>query len=80
MAEEEKAAFPVIRQIFESTCFDPNRGAYDCVIIRVEWPPGYYHNIEIPRDEYDPNRVDEYVREWFIKYGRWVGKEIKPPE
>ena len=75
MAEEVKA--PVIRRIYETTCFDPERGSYRCVIIRVEYPQGLFHDITVPKDSFDPERVPEYVKKWLEQYGRWVGKSIE---
>jgi len=71
VAEEIKA--PIIRRIYETTAFDPERGTYRAVIIRVEWPKGNFHDITIPVDEYDPDKVMDYVKDWFEKYGRWLG-------
>ena len=67
---------PVIRRIYESVAFDPEKGTYRVVVIRVEYPPGYYQDITVPADEYDPNKVPEYVRKWFEKYGKWTGKSV----
>jgi len=75
MAEEK--AFPIIRRVYESTCFDPERGTYRCVIIKVEYPQGNYHDITVPADEFDPDKVPEYVKNWLTKYGKWVGKKIE---
>jgi len=75
VAEEVKA--PIIRRIYETTCFDPERGTYRCVIIRVEYPEGHFHDITVPKDEYHPEKVPEYVKKWLEKYGRWVGEKIK---
>jgi len=90
MAEEVKA--PIIRRIYETTAFDPERGTYRAVVIRIEFPPGQFHDITVPKEEfppgqfhditvpkeeYDPEKVPEYVKEWLQKYGIWVGKEIK---
>jgi len=75
MAEEVKA--PVIRRIYETTAFDPERGTYRAVVIRVEFPPGQFHDITVPKSEYDPEKVPEYVKEWLAKYGKWVGSKIE---
>jgi len=75
MAEEVKA--PIIRRIYETSVFDPERGTYRAVIIRVEWPPGSFHDITVPVEEYDPEKVDYYVKSWFEKYGKWIGKKVE---
>ena len=75
MAEEVKA--PIIRRIYTTTAFDPERGTYRAVVIRIEFPPGRFHDITVPKEEYDPEKVPEYVKEWMQRYGIWVGKEIK---
>ena len=74
MAEEEVKA-PIIRRIYETTLFDPERGTYRAVVITVE-VNGTFHDITIPKDEYHPERVPEYVKEWFEKYGKWIGKSV----
>ena len=75
MAEEVKA--PIIRRIYETTSFDPERGTYRAIVIRVEYPPGNYRDITIPKDEYNPEKVPEYVKEWFERYGKWEGKAVE---
>lgn len=75
MAEE--LAAPVVRRIYETTAFNAERGTYKAVVIRVEYPKGNYHDIVIPAEEYDPEKVPEYVKEWLIKYGRWYNKPIE---
>jgi len=75
MAEEVKA--PIIRRIYETTSFDPERGTYRAVVIRVEYPPGTFHDITIPKDEFNPKKVPDYVKEWLETYGQWVGKVIE---
>ena len=75
MAEEVKA--PIIRRIYETTSFDPERGTYRAVVIRVEYPAGTFHDITIPKDEYNPEKVPEYVKEWLESYGKWVGKAVE---
>jgi len=75
MAEEVVA--PIIRRIYETTAFDPERGTYRAVVIRVEYPPGHFHDITVPKEEYDPEKVPEYVKDWLEKYGKWVGKKIE---
>ena len=75
MAEEVKA--PIIRRIYETTAFDPERGTYRAVVIRIEFPPGQFHDITVPKAEYDPEKVPEYVKRWLEQYGKWVGKEVK---
>jgi len=72
----EEVIAPVVRRIYETTTFDPERGTYRAVVIRVEFPPGQFHDIVVPKDEYDPNKVPEYVKKWLEQYGRWVGKKI----
>ena len=74
MSEKEK---PRIVRIYETTAFDPERGVYRAVVIRIEYPKGHYHDIYVPLEEYDPDKVDEYVRNWIKRYGRWVGREIE---
>ncbi len=76
MAEE--IAAPVIRRIYETTAFDPEKGTYRAVVIRVEFPPGQFHDITVPKAEYDPEKVPEYVKEWLNSYGKWVGKKVAP--
>jgi len=75
MAEELKA--PIIRRILERTAFDPEIGSYRVVVIRVEYPKGQFHDIEIPKEEYKPDRVVEYVKEWFETAGKWIGKAVE---
>lgn len=74
MPEEVEA--PVIRRIYETTAFDAERGTYRAVVIRVEYPPGSFHDITIPKDEYDPEKVPQYVSEWLSQYGKWLGKSV----
>lgn len=74
MAEEFK---PTIHRIYETVAFDPERGTYRAVVIRVEYPKGRYHDIYVPADEYDPNKVPEYVKQWLERYGKWAGKTIE---
>lgn len=74
MAEE--VVSPVVRRIYETTAFDPERGAYRAVVIRVEFPPGQFHDITVPKSEYDPNKVPEYVKAWLENFGRWVGQKV----
>ena len=73
MSEEK----PVIRRIIETVAFDPERGTYRAVEIRIEYPKGVYHSILIPIEEYDPDKVDEYVKNWLKRYGKWIGKSIE---
>jgi len=72
-----EVARPVIRRIYETTAFDPEKGTYRAVVIRVEWPKGVFHDIYVDVNEYDPNKVEDYVKNWLSRYGRWVGKEIE---
>lgn len=74
---EEKVVAPIIRRIVETTCFDPERGTYKCIEIRVEVPGAGIHSIYIPAEEYDPNKVPQYVKEWYEKYGKWIGKAVE---
>ena len=73
MGEEVK---PVIRRIYETIAFDPEIGTYRAVCIRIEYPTGQFHDIYVPLEKYDPEKVDEYVRDWLRKYGKWVGREV----
>jgi len=78
MAEGKKLRV-MIRQIYETTAFDPERGVYRAVAIRVELPGGIIRDILIPADEYNPELVDHYIREWWSKYGKWLGKQLEMP-
>jgi|GEM_PF-6107227 len=73
----EKVVAPIIRRIYETTAFDPERGTYTAVVIRVEYPEGQFHDITVPKEKYNPEKVEEYVKEWLSKYGKWVGKKVK---
>jgi len=72
-----EVARPVIRRIYETVLFDPEIGSYRAVVIRVEYPAGIFHDIPVRLEEYDPEKVEEYVRGWLKRYGKWVGREIK---
>ena len=72
-----EVARPIIRRIYETTAFDPEKGTYRAVVIRVEYPRGVFHDIYVDVNAYDPNKVEDYVRSWLSRYGRWVGKEIE---
>lgn len=73
--KEEKPRARIVR-IFETVCFDPERGTYRCVDIRVEYPPGQYHDIYIPVEQYDPDKVPEIVAEWKRRFGELIGREV----
>ena len=77
VAEEKEVYAPIIRRIYETTAFDPERGTYRAVVIRVEYPPGAFHDIYVPAEEYDPDKVPEYVKRWLERYGRWVGQKVE---
>ena len=74
---EEKKVYPIIRRVYETVAFEPEKGTYRAVCIRVEYPPGTFHDIYVPLEEFDPEKVEEYVKNWLKRYGRWVGKEVK---
>jgi len=75
MAEELKA--PIIRGIYETSAFDPEIGTYRAIVIRVEYPKGSFHDITIPKAEYEPAKALDYVKEWFETKGKWLGKTVE---
>ena len=63
-----------IVRIFETIAFDPERGTYRAVDIRFEYPPGQFHDIYVPIDEYKgPEHAKQLVKEWIEKYGKALG-------
>jgi len=76
MGEEAKPKVKIVR-IFETVAFDVQKGTYRAVDIRVE-VNGHFADILIPKDEYDPSKVQDYVKEWWERQGRWIGAEISP--
>ena len=73
---EEVGQTPQARivRIFETIAFDPERGTYRAIDIRFEYPPGQFHDIYVPIDEYQgPDHAKQLVREWVEKYGKAIG-------
>jgi len=58
-----------IRRFWHTVAFDPERGHYRAVSIRIEYPKGQYHDILIPEAEYSPRVALERVKEWVERYG-----------
>ena len=77
MAEEEKPKARIVA-VFETSAFDPEKGTYRAVNVRIEYPigSGRYHDILIPVEEYSPEEAERRVREWVEKYGSILGREL----